>query len=884
MKTSPHALSPGDLVDGRYRIIRTLGHGGMGAVYEAEHARLQRRVALKLLRPELVEHPLASRRFEREARSAAAIHHRNVVEIFDFGEVLAGGFYYAMELLEGRDLSEVVSAEGALQWWRACGIFRQIAAALVAAHATGTVHRDIKPANCFLLAHPWPDEPEPLKVLDFGIAKTEPGPRDGSALTRADDLIGSAHYMAPEQAEGRPVDARTDVYALGVTMYEVLAGRVPFEGTNAFQVLFRHTTETPAPLRSVASSCSTAVEAVVMRALEKDPARRWQTMRELADALAEVDDNETQSVGIGPSPQASHPVTHTTPFPALDFSENAARNAMARTVALSRDMSPPPSALAVQDPRLGRQTMSVAPPREERATSPERTTDRQTDGGLGPDPGQTLGIVGEPPRRRVAFLAGLALGGIAAITGGVALASVLAADEHEAAVVERDAHQAAPVPLPLSDEHSLPQAQALPDLAPPDTLTAISPADPPRPFAATLPSTSIGPLDDTRPIATPRSSVADDPERAASWTENAGALSGTIRDPLGRALVAARVCAWISDTAAPSSLRRRPSCSQSDRHGAYRIGKLVPSTYDVVASAREHLPTRFVGSAPLVVAAGMQTRGVDLQLRAGGVALRGRVHEGSGRAVPHAFVWISGSGLVQADERGAFSVWVEPGDVQATAWSPRHASATVQAAVPGNDVRIELAKQAVLTGRVRARAGGAPVANARVRAGGTTGDDAVAYSDATGVFRIEGLAPGNYRPAAETADARGSATAMIELRAGAVARDIVVELVDNPRPDPALPGTASPPPEPKPAPRRELDEDVKQRLARAIRRECGGEGISVVVEFAVIVGGEVSSPGIRSAKSGGTVPQIVQQCVARVAKKAVFPRGKFRVHTLRVAL
>jgi len=215
---------------------------------------------------------------------------------------------------------------------------------------------------------------------------------------------------------------------------------------------------------------------------------------------------------------------------------------------------------------------------------------------------------------------------------------------------------------------------------------------------------------------------------------------------------------------------------------------------------------------------------------------------------------MSGGALIQSDARGTFSLWVEPGDVHATAWAPRHSSGSAKATAPGGELDLVIAKEAVLVGRVALRGSGTPVAGAEVRASSdSAGKDSLAYTDKRGRFRIEGLAVGTYRPTARTADATGLATASIELGVGKTSSTISIDLVPiaavAPSPAPAIEEAAAP----------ETDADVKRRLARAIKRTCGGEGITVDVEFAVVVGGEVSSPSVRPATKGGTVPTVVRQ-------------------------
>ncbi|MCA9707802.1 MAG: serine/threonine protein kinase, partial [Myxococcales bacterium] len=276
---SPSSSSPqlGLVFDQRYRVLRKLEAGGMGTVYEAEQIRLGKRVAIKVLRREVTDNEVALRRFEREARLASRIRHRNVVELLDFG-VEDKTAYYVMELLEGRNLASLLQEQGALPWQRARPILLQIARALQAAHRLGIIHRDVKPANCFLVDLEDDEEGELVKVLDFGIAKLDDTFDAQGQLTKTTELLGTVAYMSPEQAQSKTIDARSDVYSLGVLVYQVLAGRLPFEDDNAFNLLSKHVREPPPPPRSLVPAIPEAVEQAVLRALAKAPEDRFESM------------------------------------------------------------------------------------------------------------------------------------------------------------------------------------------------------------------------------------------------------------------------------------------------------------------------------------------------------------------------------------------------------------------------------------------------------------------------------------------------------------------------------------------------------------------------------------------------------------------------------
>ena len=275
----------GSVLDGRYRIIAPLGLGGMGTVYEGVQVTLDKPVAVKVLKAELADDAAYVERFFREAKAASRVGHRNVVHIMDFGRVPGGPVYYVMELLRGIDLSQLIKEQGRLPWRRTRHIILQVLAALEAAHREGVIHRDIKPANIYLLRDRGDDEDTAdfVKVLDFGIAKL----LDSSDLTRADEIVGTASYMAPEQAHG-VVDERSDAYSVGVLMYKMLTGMTPFRGANGFEILRKHQTEPPPPLRTFAPDLSVAVEALVLQALAKRPELRFQSMAEMRAAVRAI--------------------------------------------------------------------------------------------------------------------------------------------------------------------------------------------------------------------------------------------------------------------------------------------------------------------------------------------------------------------------------------------------------------------------------------------------------------------------------------------------------------------------------------------------------------------------------------------------------------------
>jgi serine/threonine-protein kinase len=327
------------LLEGRYRLLSRLGEGGMGVVYLAEHAGLGKRVAVKVLRGELSKDATFSRRFELEAIAASQIGHENIVDVTDLGRTPSGEMFYVMELLEGRSLGAVLRRERFLPLARAVSILVQVCRALEAAHARGIVHRDVKPQNVMLLARE--GRPDFVKVVDFGISKVSTV--QGDRLTEAGAILGTASYMAPEQARGTEVDSRADVYAVGVLTYELCTGTLPFRGENTFATMIQHmeAKAEPPSTRYPELGLPPELDALVMQALAKDPAARPSMARFRAGLEAlplgarstlPVQEAPAAAVPHSVAPAVSAPVALQLPGRALDDASQAPSQASAGVV------------------------------------------------------------------------------------------------------------------------------------------------------------------------------------------------------------------------------------------------------------------------------------------------------------------------------------------------------------------------------------------------------------------------------------------------------------------------------------------------------------------------------------------------------------------------
>ncbi len=321
-------------VAGQFRIEERIGSGGMGAVYKADQPQMNRHVAIKILHARYLSRKDLVSRFRREARAMSHLSHPNTARVFLYGQLEDGACYFVMEYLEGRNLAQLVRREGPMEQKRALHVMAQVCGALDEAHRAGIIHRDLKPENIFLTTQGGIEDYP--KVLDFGLAKvTEKQMRPGSMiLTREGMVFGTPEFMSPEQARGKTLDPRSDIYSLGVILYELLTGKLPFDARQPIEFIQLHVNEQPIPLseRAKDKELLPGLEAAVMKALEKDPDDRYDTAADFAEALEAVAAGRP-SFGVSkpifgpssePAPQQAQPKPQSEPAPARQPSSRPA--------------------------------------------------------------------------------------------------------------------------------------------------------------------------------------------------------------------------------------------------------------------------------------------------------------------------------------------------------------------------------------------------------------------------------------------------------------------------------------------------------------------------------------------------------------------------------
>jgi eukaryotic-like serine/threonine-protein kinase len=294
----------GQVVADRYHVIKKLGEGGMGQVYLAEHVKMGRRSAIKVMSPSMIHDPAAVARFNREAANASRITHPNVCAVYDFGETTDGLIYLAMEYVEGMALTELIEQEGALPLARATAIFKQTADALQAAHDLGIVHRDLKPDNIMLARGR--DGADLVKVVDFGIAKAVGGDQTGQKVTQTGLVVGTPEFMSPEQLSGDAVDGRSDLYSLALVYFRMLTGQLPFQADSVQETMIKRLTDDPERLAAARPDIAfpDGLQEVFDTALARTPAARYQSVAKFADDALAVAQLRKGTRGVAPATRA----------------------------------------------------------------------------------------------------------------------------------------------------------------------------------------------------------------------------------------------------------------------------------------------------------------------------------------------------------------------------------------------------------------------------------------------------------------------------------------------------------------------------------------------------------------------------------------------------
>jgi serine/threonine-protein kinase len=342
-------LLSGTVIQDRYRVVRLLGKGGMGEVYEVEHIRFGRRLALKRLLPQFADNAAIVDRFQREARAAAMIGNTHIIEVTDMGELPDGSPYIVLEYLDGEDLKQLFYREGPLPVARTVRIALQVCDALAAAHAKGIVHRDLKPANVFLVK----DRADFVKILDFGISKIlEHSSEEDGHLTSTGQALGTPYYMSLEQAQGKKdIDGRADIYSVGVILFVMLTGELPFQSNTFMSIMMELLSQEPPAPRSLRPDLPPELERVILTAMARDRQYRYQTIEELAAALrpfGELDPNVAATADRPPAGADPEAVTRpeaegATPVPAETRTTKAADSVDPTAGTVAAEAAPEPA-------------------------------------------------------------------------------------------------------------------------------------------------------------------------------------------------------------------------------------------------------------------------------------------------------------------------------------------------------------------------------------------------------------------------------------------------------------------------------------------------------------------------------------------------------------
>ncbi|NUQ72987.1 MAG: serine/threonine protein kinase [Polyangiaceae bacterium] len=442
-------FSPGTVIEGKYRIVRLLGQGGMGAVYEGVNTLISRRVAIKVLHASLATKDTPVERFKREAHAAGKIGSEHIVEVIDIGGLPSGELFMVMEFLEGEDLGSRIKKLRRLKPHDAAGIVHQILEGLTAAHRAGIIHRDLKPENVFLTSRA--GRRDFVKVLDFGVSKFSGHDTESMSMTSTGAVVGTPYYLSPEQARGyKNIDARSDLYSVGVVLYQSVTGRLPFNAETFNELVFKIALEEPEPAEVVVPTLDRSFAAIISRAMVRDVNGRFQTAREFQEALeqwlamnpsAEAPRPSGMSLpaaparsGTVPFDSMEQPAPFAAPAPQPSYPSNAyaaAPGYAAPQPSYNPYAQPPPP-----PPQQGMPSYSAQPPGGQpafgatpqgayaypggpAAPTPQPQQGAMTPGALmmTPQPGEVPIAAAPAPKKRAAALAA-AIVGVVAIAGG----------------------------------------------------------------------------------------------------------------------------------------------------------------------------------------------------------------------------------------------------------------------------------------------------------------------------------------------------------------------------------------------------------------------------------------------------------------------------------